>query len=550
MNQLIIRISISLLFTMSALATGCFQSSSSRDSSGSNWLTCQTVDECGVDDAVSCSDDGYCLDKDGERIAVSALVDAENTGLERGPDHDAGDAMARVDADRADAEQLENDASIPAPPSDELCAWGVSDILAKASLVVPDRVNCGEYSALMIEPSGLDCFFDAIDNGQTVQITINYSLDDMNFTTYVATADEAYYAVLMEDGYFGDAWREAKLERCGKLTRSAPEPNDGFEDITCTPREELYQCTEPRSIARAYQIGDVPANGAPTTTLHLYISDQSFDNPVADLRIYIEETEVVRGQFAVEQRDNPIPFDIEVPVGTLNLRAFSGYAGGEHVESIDVPAERWAVLDYYYSHDDSGRDFSGEEIFTLSIYAEPIPKDGFPQVEPVSEQDYILRNNTNQELTLEATNLVDDDVTFLVDSVDPGTEAIIYHAIEGTGGHTLPSNFFRTFIIRTDGEVVYEGVENDDWLEEVSGLVLVIESPREQVDYSCQFAEDCSIENVGNCCGYYPRCVNKDSPLPGPVCSDGQSSVCGWSEISHCECVDNTCRSMQGDNEV
>jgi hypothetical protein len=66
----------------------------------------------------------------------------------------------------------------------------------------------------------------------------------------------------------------------------------------------------------------------------------------------------------------------------------------------------------------------------------------------------------------------------------------------------------------------------------------------------CRTADDCSIENVGNCCGYYPRCVSQDNPTPRPDCSGGVAGVCGWPEITHCECVENTCRSMQGDNEV
>lgn len=73
---------------------------------------------------------------------------------------------------------------------------------------------------------------------------------------------------------------------------------------------------------------------------------------------------------------------------------------------------------------------------------------------------------------------------------------------------------------------------------------------RETVDFACEQAADCEIKNVGNCCGYYPRCVSVGSPTPPVECDEGVSSVCGWPDISHCECVENTCRSMQGDSEI
>jgi hypothetical protein len=85
---------------------------------------------------------------------------------------------------------------------------------------------------------------------------------------------------------------------------------------------------------------------------------------------------------------------------------------------------------------------------------------------------------------------------------------------------------------------------------DIDSAVPTIEEPRETIDYSCEQASDCAVKDVGNCCGYFPRCVNIDSPTPRPECSDDVGGVCGWPDISHCECVENTCRSMQGDTEV
>jgi hypothetical protein len=177
-----------------------------------------------------------------------------------------------------------------------------------------------------------------------------------------------------------------------------------------------------------------------------------------------------------------------------------------------------------------------------------------PITEPVTEADYYMRNQRSAELVVVATAIVGDaGVELLEDTIPANSEVHIFHAWEGSGGHAMPSNFFGTFRVLVGDDVVYEGVRNDDWKGEAHGLVLTIEAeapPGESVDFACEQATDCAIKNVGNCCGYYPRCVNADSPTPPVECEDGVGSVCGWPEISHCECVENTCRSMQGDAEI
>jgi hypothetical protein len=163
-----------------------------------------------------------------------------------------------------------------------------------------------------------------------------------------------------------------------------------------------------------------------------------------------------------------------------------------------------------------------------------------PITEPITEEDYYVRNLRSDVLRVVATGHFGDTVELIEDTVAPEAEVHIFHAWEGSGGHALPSNFLATFEILVGDEVVYEGVRDSDWQEHDHGLVLIIAEEE---------AVDCEIKDVRNCCGYYPRCVNVNSPLPVPQC-DGVSSVCGWPDISHCECVENTCRSMQGDNEV
>jgi hypothetical protein len=196
---------------------------------------------------------------------------------------------------------------------------------------------------------------------------------------------------------------------------------------------------------------------------------------------------------------------------------------------------------------DAGRD-SGIDPIEQPI-TDPIEP---PITEPITEENYYVRNLRSDVLRVVATGHLGDTVELLEDTVAPQAEVHIFHASEGSGGHALPTNFFATFEILVGDEVVYEGVRDNDWQDQDHGLVLVIsaDDARQSLDFACEQAVDCEIKDVRNCCGYYPRCVNVNSPVPVRPCDDGVVGVCGWPHITHCECVENTCRSMQGDNEI
>ena len=71
------------------------------------------------------------------------------------------------------------------------------------------------------------------------------------------------------------------------------------------------------------------------------------------------------------------------------------------------------------------------------------------------------------------------------------------------------------------------------------------------VNYGCKTSADCAVKNVGNCCGQYPACVNKNSrTFPDQVraqCTKQHSlGVCGFPSISGCECVAGKCSAQPG----
>ncbi|MDG2526345.1 hypothetical protein P6166_13370 [Stenotrophomonas sp. HITSZ_GD] len=66
------------------------------------------------------------------------------------------------------------------------------------------------------------------------------------------------------------------------------------------------------------------------------------------------------------------------------------------------------------------------------------------------------------------------------------------------------------------------------------------------VNLSCRTDADCTVKNVGNCCGAAPACVNVDSPTdPAAVMAQcqasGRMSVCGSPAITGCQCVQGQC---------
>ncbi|MEO7478284.1 MAG: hypothetical protein ABIT64_03515 [Lysobacteraceae bacterium] len=71
------------------------------------------------------------------------------------------------------------------------------------------------------------------------------------------------------------------------------------------------------------------------------------------------------------------------------------------------------------------------------------------------------------------------------------------------------------------------------------------------VSRACKVDSDCVVKNVGNCCGRYPACVNKDAPVnPAAVRAqcmrDHRMSVCNVPMISSCSCVHNQCGNNTG----
>lgn len=66
------------------------------------------------------------------------------------------------------------------------------------------------------------------------------------------------------------------------------------------------------------------------------------------------------------------------------------------------------------------------------------------------------------------------------------------------------------------------------------------------IDYSCERALDCEIKDVHSCCGYYPKCVNKNTTVNASIVQELCNQVsftghCGYLDIKSCKCENKKC---------
>lgn len=107
------------------------------------------------------------------------------------------------------------------------------------------------------------------------------------------------------------------------------------------------------------------------------------------------------------------------------------------------------------------------------------------------------------------------------------------------------TNFFKKLFILTFLFSFCSCLTSKDAVAEFENL----EQYYKSLDTSCQSDQDCQVSNAANCCGYYPRCLNKNAkPNPEFVkefCQKNQIlSTCGFEDIQSCKCVASQCQSQ------
>ncbi len=120
-------------------------------------------------------------------------------------------------------------------------------------------------------------------------------------------------------------------------------------------------------------------------------------------------------------------------------------------------------------------------LFTTAILSGSLAGCNDSIEEAVLEADYFVLNQRAETACISAQELFTHlNVTLMTTQIPSGTEAKIYHAWEGSGGHPFPSNFFSTFkavncVDSTD--IYYEGVVDQDWQQLPNSKLLLTLAP-------------------------------------------------------------------------
>ena len=129
-------------------------------------------------------------------------------------------------------------------------------------------------------------------------------------------------------------------------------------------RNDLLPAPRPSGHAAPRRVSAGPLNRGPMPVpLHVYVSNQSFEKPWVDIQVGLAGTPAIEGEFDVASQHNWILFDFDVAPGPVALTVTSAVGGAGLEQAIDVPAERWIVIDYWYSPGDA----EGER-FTATLH--------------------------------------------------------------------------------------------------------------------------------------------------------------------------------------
>lgn len=332
----------------------------SAGTSGSNWLKCERLRDCrAAEQAAACSTEGFCVDGRGERIA-------KEDGRGQPEPEMKGDAGAR-------------DGGPVAAPGGP-CLWGTDELLAHIGATVEERTNCGRYPTFDTKGvlGGYECFGDtAVVGDGSVEVSINTCFDCYLLLTYVYTPARGLIEIRRErDSFGGDDIAEVSVQSCQGLSVGDGE----YPPLVCVTLEpmELYRCSEPASNVPEEEpqlpvdplkLGDVSAEGeVALETLHLYVSNQSFEQPLVRIEVEIDGQHVVTGDFAVGSQHNWVEFTIEVPSGSHDVRIWSPDGDTDLDRTLDMAGEQWAVIDYW-------TESPKAPFFTFNVHDAPVSFD-------------------------------------------------------------------------------------------------------------------------------------------------------------------------------
>jgi hypothetical protein len=139
------------------------------------------------------------------------------------------------------------------------------------------------------------------------------------------------------------------------MTLSACVDGDGLESPTSSVASEEVKCD--------VVPGDLAAT-ADSFLFHLWVSNQSFDVDPVDIRIYVDDHQVVCDSFRVESQHTWILFELELDEGDHSLRVAGLDGEVELVDTFEVANEHWGLVMFWTEE--------GQNFFTFGVEDEPI----------------------------------------------------------------------------------------------------------------------------------------------------------------------------------
>ena len=106
-------------------------------------------------------------------------------------------------------------------------------------------------------------------------------------------------------------------------------------------------------------------------TLHLVVSNQSFDiDPVA-IDVAVDGVPAVTGDFEVGSQHSWHFFEIQVDAGEHVVQAQAPDEDVSREETVDVTEERWIVIDFWYYPDTTGGAEPTPRHFSIHVSDDP-----------------------------------------------------------------------------------------------------------------------------------------------------------------------------------
>ena len=104
----------------------------------------------------------------------------------------------------------------------------------------------------------------------------------------------------------------------------------------------------PLSAGPAAPVGEPRVTDEERANLHLYVSNQSFDEPTVRLRITMDGVELVSQEFDVEGQHSWVSFPVAAAAGSHTLLVTSDTGARETILlTLPEQGDRWAVVDYW-----------------------------------------------------------------------------------------------------------------------------------------------------------------------------------------------------------